>query len=32
LYSLGNDINAFGRRYYNPAPERNYFAGLRVSF
>jgi iron complex outermembrane receptor protein len=32
LYSLGNDINAFGRRYYNPAPKRNYFAGLRVSF
>ncbi len=32
LYSLGNDINAFGRRYYNPAPERNYFAGLRVTF
>jgi iron complex outermembrane receptor protein len=32
LYSLGNDINAFGRRYYNPAPERNYFSGLRVTF
>ncbi len=32
LYSLGNDINAFGRRYYNPAPARNYFAGLRVNF
>ncbi len=28
LYSLGNDINAFGRRYYNPAPARNYFGGL----
>jgi len=32
LYSLGNDINAFGRRFYNPAPGRNYFMGLRVSF
>lgn len=30
-YSLGNDINAFGRRYYNPAPLRNYFAGLVLS-
>ncbi len=29
-YSLGNDINAFGGRYYNPAPKRNYFAGLQV--
>ncbi len=29
-YSLGNDINAFGGRYYNAAPVRNYFitAGL----
>ena len=31
-YSLGNDINAFGRRYYNPAPKRNYFAGVQVMF
>ncbi len=31
-YSLGNDLNAFGNRYYNPAPERNYFAGLRLMF
>ncbi len=29
-YSLGNDINAFGGRYYNPAPKRNYFAGIQV--
>ncbi|MCK5701235.1 MAG: TonB-dependent receptor, partial [Cyclobacteriaceae bacterium] len=29
-YSLGNDLNAFGRRYYNPSPERNYFGGLKV--
>ncbi|PWT95255.1 MAG: TonB-dependent receptor [Bacteroidetes bacterium] len=32
LYSLGNDINAFGARYYNPAPARNYFGGIIVSF
>ena len=32
LYSLGNDINAFGRRYYNPAADRNYYGGLRFSF
>jgi iron complex outermembrane receptor protein len=30
-YSLGNDINAFGNRFYNPAPLRNYFAGLVLS-
>ena len=29
-YSLGNDLNAFGRRYYNAAPGRNYFAGIKV--
>lgn len=27
-YSLGNDLNAIGGRYYNAAPGRNYFAGL----
>lgn len=27
-YSLGNDINAFGGRYYNAAPKRNYYASL----
>lgn len=31
-YSLGNDINALGRRYYNPAPGRNGFAGIRYRF
>jgi iron complex outermembrane receptor protein len=31
-YSLGNDLNAAGGRYYNPAPERNYFGGVVVSF
>jgi len=29
-YSLGNDINAAGRRFYNPAPTRNYFAGCSI--
>ncbi|MEO6314200.1 MAG: TonB-dependent receptor [Chitinophagaceae bacterium] len=27
-YSLGNDINAAGGRYYNAAPLRNYYAGV----
>lgn len=31
-YSLGNDINAFGKRYFNPAPERNIYAGLHWRF
>ncbi|MEJ2004569.1 MAG: TonB-dependent receptor plug domain-containing protein [Cyclobacteriaceae bacterium] len=31
-YSLGNDLNAFGNRYFNPAATRNYFAGIRVRF
>lgn len=31
-YSLGNDLNATGGRYYNPSPARNYFAGLNVIF
>lgn len=31
-YSLGNDLNAFGQRYYNPSPERNYFGGIKVYF
>ncbi|MEH6679468.1 MAG: TonB-dependent receptor [Sediminicola sp.] len=26
-YSLGNDINAFGNRFFNAAPLRNYFIG-----
>jgi len=28
VYSLGNDINAAGGRYYNAAPARNYYAGI----
>lgn len=31
-YSLGNDLNAAGGRYYNPAPARNYFGGLKLEF
>lgn len=29
-YSLGNDLNAVGNRYYNAAPLRNYYFGLNV--
>lgn len=28
-YSLGNDLNAFGGRYFQPAPSRNFYVGLR---
>jgi len=31
-YSLGNDINAAGGRYFNPAPIRNYFLGLSLRY
>ncbi|RTQ44877.1 TonB-dependent receptor [Hymenobacter gummosus] len=30
-YSLGNDLNAFGGRYFQPAPGRNYYGGLSLS-
>ena len=30
VYSLGNDINAFGGRYFNPAFARNYYAGASI--
>lgn len=30
-YSLGDDLNAVGNRYYNPAPLRNYYLGLKVT-
>lgn len=30
VYSLGNDLNAFGGRYYNAAPLRNYFTGINL--
>ena len=31
-YSLGNDINAVGNRFYNAAPLRNYFGGVSMGF
>lgn len=31
-YSLGNDINAFGNRFFNPAPTRNYYGGVKIVF
>ena len=30
VYSLGDDLNAAGGRYYNPSPARNWFAGVGV--
>ncbi|HEX8040211.1 MAG TPA: TonB-dependent receptor [Chryseosolibacter sp.] len=29
-YSLGNDLNAFGGRFYNAAMPRNYYGGLNI--
>ncbi len=29
-YSLGNDLNAIGGRYYNAAAGRNYFFGIKL--
>ena len=31
-YSLGNDINATGGRYYNAAAGRNFYAGIILRF
>jgi iron complex outermembrane receptor protein len=31
-YSLGNDLNAVGGRYYNAAPVRNYYGGISATF
>ncbi|MBE7179190.1 MAG: TonB-dependent receptor, partial [Mucilaginibacter polytrichastri] len=30
-FSLGNDLNAFGNRFYNAAAPRNWFAGMKIS-
>ncbi len=30
-YSLGNDLNAVGGRYFNPAPSLNFFGGVQTS-
>jgi iron complex outermembrane receptor protein len=32
LYNSNVRINAFGGRYYEPAPERNLYAGIVVNF
>jgi iron complex outermembrane receptor protein len=32
IYSLGNDINAAGGRYYNVAPGRSFYGGASVHF
>ncbi|MBC6988653.1 TonB-dependent receptor family protein [Hymenobacter sp. BT491] len=31
-YSLGNDLNAFGGRYFQPAPGRNYYGGVLLGW
>lgn len=31
-YSLGNDLNAFANRFYQPAPGRNCYSGLKLGF
>ena len=31
-YSLGNDLNAFGGRYFQPAMGRNYYGGAQVGW
>ncbi|MGZ3755854.1 MAG: TonB-dependent receptor [Mucilaginibacter sp.] len=31
-YSLGDDLNAVGNRYYNASPLRNYYAGFNITF
>ncbi|MFD2201646.1 TonB-dependent receptor domain-containing protein [Shivajiella indica] len=31
-YSLGNDLNAFANRFYQPAPGRNFYGGLKFGF
>jgi iron complex outermembrane receptor protein len=31
-YSLGNDINAFGGRYYNAAASFNFAGGIALHF
>lgn len=31
-YSLGNDLNAFGGRYFNPAATVNIYTGIKMTF
>ena len=32
VYSLGNDINAFGGRFFNAAAPRNFYGGLALGY
>lgn len=32
IYSLGNDLNPFGGRYFQPSPDRNYYFGIKAEF
>ncbi len=32
VYSLGNDINAVGKRFYNPATAINFYGGCKISW
>ncbi|GAA4446308.1 TonB-dependent receptor PqqU [Ravibacter arvi] len=32
IYSLGFDLNAFGNRYYNAAPKKNWYGGLKIGW
>jgi iron complex outermembrane receptor protein len=31
-YSMGNDLNAFGGRFYQPAPTRNWYGGVKIGW
>ena len=31
-YSLGNDLNAFGNRFFQPAPGRNWYSGAELGW
>lgn len=32
VYSLGNDINAVGKRFYNPAATINFYGGCKINW
>ena len=32
LHNQFNDLNAFGNRYFNAAPEINYYGGVKFYF
>jgi iron complex outermembrane receptor protein len=32
IYSMGYDVNAFGGRYYNGAPKKNLWAGVKLGW